>query len=337
MLNIGRCRLYAGAEREYSVRTLDLVGRSVVVDMLGLLTLDWRRLARWHNNPSSFTDADFATLTHSGINMFHPAVDLNDGDPHYATRRWLTKWNRFLSAQPAHFLPVAATADLTTAKQEGKISVLLGMQNSDHFRSPDDVNLFYSMGQRLSQLTYNSRNQIGSGCTERQDRGLTELGFEVVERMNALGMVVDVSHAGEQTCMDAFAASSKPVLITHSNCKALMPHPRCKSDEVIKAMANTGGVMGLTCLRAFVSRRDDAGLDDALDHFDHAARVAGVEHIGIGSDTDLGPRGAVIRSLNHPRRVFDITEGLIRRRYTDEQIGLVLGGNFRRALLSILG
>jgi membrane dipeptidase len=225
MINLGRCRLAAAAP--YSVRAIDVVGRSLVIDMLGLLTLDWQKVASWHRSPATFSAADLQAFRDSGIDVFHPAVDLNQDNPYAATEKWLTSWNDFLAAHPDAFLPVLKRSDLKEAQQSRKIGVLLGMQNSDHFRTPDDVGKFYALGQRLSQITYNSRNRLGFGCAEREDRGVTELGFQVIERMNSAGMIIDVSHAGEQTCLDAFAGSSRPVLITHSNCRALVPHPRC--------------------------------------------------------------------------------------------------------------
>ena len=343
MINLGRCTLYAAAPRQYSARAVDIVGRSLVIDMLGLLTLDWQKVASWHRQPASFSTADLQAFRDSGIDVFHPAVDLNQDDAHSATERWLKSWNTFLSEHTDVFVPVLKCSDLPAAKQNKKIGILLGMQNSDHFRSPEDVDRFHALGQRLSQLTYNSRNRLGFGCTDRSDGGVTELGFQVIERMNAVGMVIDVSHAGEQTCFDTFAGSNKPVLITHSNCRALVPHPRCKSDEVIRGMAKTGGVMGITGVRAFVSRRENVRIADVLDHFDHVVRVAGIEHVGVGSDTDLGGRDAQLRrrglrnridvpGLNHARRIFDLVEGLIDRGYTDRHIELILGGNFVRAL-----
>jgi membrane dipeptidase len=159
-------------------------------------------------------------------------------------------------------------------------------------------------------------------------------------------MVVDVSHCSERTCLDAFAASRRPVLITHSNCRKLAASPRCKSDAVIRAMAGRGGVMGITSVAAFVSRRSPATLDDVLDHFDHVLRVAGVEHVGLGSDLAhdaVDPRTGralaryAVRGLPPARRVFDLTEGLIRRGYDDRSIELILGGNFQRVLGEIWG
>ena len=119
--------------------------------------------------------------------------------------------------------------------------MLLGVQNAEHFRTADDVDLFYAAGQRVSQLTYNARNLIGNGSTERRDEGISDFGVAIVERMNKAGMAVDVSHCGDRTTLDAFEVEKRPVLITHSNCRALVPgHPRCKTDEAIRKMARRG-------------------------------------------------------------------------------------------------
>ncbi len=214
------------------------------------------------------------------------------------------------------------------------------MQDANHLRDLGDLDAFYQMGQRLTQLTYNAKNRLGDGCKVASDRGLTAFGQQVVARMNAIGMAIDVSHCGEKTTLDAIAASNKPVLITHSNCKALAPGvARCKTNEAIVAAARKGGVIGLTGIRHFVRAKDPVTMEDALDHFDHAIKIAGVEHVGLGSDTDLDGRGpqADIAGLNRANRVFELTEGLIRRGYTDDHIALILGGNFQRALNEIWG
>ena len=228
--------------------------------------------------------------------------------------------------------------DLARAKAAGKIGIILGMQDANHLRDIKDVDAIYGMGQRLTQLTYNSKNRLGAGCKASLDRGLTAFGQEVVARMNAIGMAIDVSHCGEKTTLDGIAASRKPVLITHSNCKALAPGvARCKPDEAIVAAARKGGVIGLTGVRHFVRAKDPVTIEDALDHFDHVVKIAGIEHVGLGSDTDLAGRGpqSDIAGLNHVNRIFELTEGLIRRGYTDQHIGLILGGNFQRALNEI--
>ena len=348
LLNLGRCRLFGGT-REYSTRAIDLVGHSAVVDMLGLLTLDWPKLDRWHSDPATFTPADAQKLRTSGTTVFHPAVQLNQDPPDTSAVRWFRLWNSFVESHPGDLLRIDTVADVALSKTTGRTGIVLGMQNSDHFRSAADVALFHGLGQRISQLTYNLSNKLGCGCAERRDTGLTAFGADIVSAMNCAGMAIDVSHAGERTTLDAIAASSRPVLITHSNCRALVPHPRCKSDQAIRAMAARGSVMGLTGIRVFVSRSEPATLHDLLDHYDHIARLVGVEHLGIGSDSDPDGRDSRVRrgrgrripleisGIDHSRRVFDLTEGLLRRGYTNRHIELILGGNVRRVLSEIWG
>jgi membrane dipeptidase len=254
---------------------------------------------------------------------------------------------------------IDSPADLDRVKTSGKIGVLIGVQNSEHFRNVEDVELFHGLGQRVSQLTYNARNRIGDGSTERTNVGLSDFGVSIVEKMNTVGMAVDVSHSGDQTTLDACAVSKKPVLFTHSNVRALNPsHPRCKTDEAIRAMAKTGGVMGITGVRMFVKRDEPTTIEHFLDHYDHVAKLIGPEHLGIGSDIDLdgyddmpaeenrrlraGYKGSYgfrdkidIEGIGHPKRVYDLTEGLIRRKYSDADIRGILGGNFRRVLTQI--
>jgi membrane dipeptidase len=344
MINRGRCRLFADDRTEHSARAVDLVHRSLALDMLGLLTLDWPKLYRWHKEPQRFGEADLSKLQGSGVRVFHPAVEPHQTDPHESILRWMNGWNRFLAGHPGELLRIDAASDLKRVHDEGKIGILIGFQNSDHFRTVDDVALFHGLGQRVSQLTYNVSNRIGSGCKDPQNRGLTEYGVRIVAAMNRVGMAVDISHCSERTALDAIAAAKKPVLITHSNCQALVPHPRCKSNAVIRAMAARGGVMGITIIPAFVGRRLPVTLSNVLDHFDHVARLAGVEHVGIGSDCDIDaidprtnrvrPRYEV-RGLRLARRTFAIAEGLLRRGYGEREVEMVLGGNFQRALKEI--
>lgn len=344
MINRGGFDLFADGRNDISARAIELVGRSMVIDMLGLLTLDWPKLYGWQRQPATFSQADFLKLRKTGIRVFHPAVEPNEPNAYEAALRWTTGWNRFLGAHPQYLVRVDAAADFKRAGEEGKIGILIGFQNADHFRTADDVETFHKVGQRVSQLTYNTRNRLGCGCKEPKDGGLTSYGAEIVAAMNRVGMVVDISHSAERTSLDAIRVSRKPVLITHSNCRALVAHPRCKSDKVIRAVAERGGVMGITVIPAFLKSGKPARIDDVLDHVDHVARVAGIEHVGLGSDADvdaIDPRTNRVRprynvlGLKHPSRVFELAEGLIKRGYTDQQIEMVLGGNFQRALNEI--
>jgi len=359
MLNRGRFRLFAQSAQEYSARAIALVQRSTVVDMLSVFTLNFPLQDKWVADPESFTADQFQRFRDSGINVFHPAIGLGGTDAYQTALQWFAGWNGFLAGNDDRLMRIDSGADFGRVKASGKVGVILGLQNAAHFRRPDDVNLFRGLGQRVAQLTYNSRNLIGNGSTERRDEGLSDYGVAIVERMNQVGMAVDVSHCGDRTTLDAFEVSKRPVLITHSNCRALVPgHPRVKTDEAIRAMAKSGGVMGITAVRMFVRDREPTSVEHVLDHFDHVAKIAGPEYLGVGSDIDLdgyddmppeanrqlraGYKGSYgfrekidVEGLDHPKRMFDLTEGLIRRKYTDSQIEGILGGNFVRVLSTL--
>jgi membrane dipeptidase len=345
-INRGRFSLFASTGAEYSSQTIDIVRESVVIDMLGLLTLDYKKLASWRTKPSGFLPAEFQRLKDSGITIFHPAVGYTDGNIYEESLKDITGWNIFVAANPSEFLRIDNVSDLVNAKKLGKMGIIIGQQNSGHFRTVADVDAFYAMGQRVSQLTYGP-NRIGGGSTDPHDSGLTSYGEEIVGRMNALGMAVDISHCADKTTLDAIEASEKPVLITHSNCRALMKSSaRCKSDAAIQKMAAKGGVMGITMVRFFVGASDKVTMENVLDHIDHVVRLAGVEHAGIGTDVDLdgrdhgSPGNANARKndldgVAYQKKIFDVTEGLLRRNYAREDIKLILGGNFQRALNEI--
>jgi membrane dipeptidase len=343
MIQRGRFCLSAQTRFPYSLLTLDLVQRTTVIDMLGLLTLNYAKLCSWETEPGCFQPRDFEKLKASGITIFHPAVGFTGGDACASSLRDITGWNHFIASHPKDFLRVDCAADFQLAKASGKIGILIGQQNSLHFRALADVDRFYQLGQRVSQLTYDD-NAIGGGSTDPRDRGLSEYGAQIIARMNTLGMAVDVSHCSDRTTLDAINASKKPVLVTHSNCRALVPgSARCKTDEAIRLLAAKGGIMGITMVRKFVEESGSATIENVLDHIDHVAGLVGVEHVGIGSDVDLDGRDANIRpkkrfdldGIDYSQKIFDLTEGLIRRKYSRENIALILGGNFERALSAI--
>ncbi len=356
MVNRGRFSLFANSPVEYSAKAIELVQRSVVIDMLSPFKIS---SSPWLSSPDTFKQADFQRFKDSSINVFHIAVGTGGPEAHMNTLKYVASWDSFIANHDQWLMRVDSADDLNRVKASGKVGVLIGVQNSEHFRTPADVDLFYALGQRVSQLTYNTRNMIGNGSTERRDEGVSDFGVAIIERMNKLGMAVDVSHCGDKTTLDAFDISKKPVLITHSNCRALAPgHPRCKTDEAIKKMGAAGSVMGITGVRMFVKNEEPTTIEDYLNHFDHVRKLVGSEHLGVGSDIDLdgyddmpeaenkrlraGYKGSYgfrdkidIEGVDHPKRMFDLTEGFIRRKYSDKEIEMILGGNFKRVLSQI--
>ena len=359
MVNFGRFQVFANVATEYSTRAIDLVRQSTVVDMLSLLTLDFNKQGRWMADPESFTAADIQPFKDSGINIIHPAIGIGGQTSYTDALQFFGSWNGFIADRDEYFMRIDSAGDIDRVKKSGKLGVILGLQNSDQFRTVNDVDFFRGLGQRVSQLTYNSRNLIGNGSTERRDEGISDFGVSIIERMNKVGMAVDVSHCGDRTTLDAFEISKKPVLITHSNCRTLAGgHPRDKTDEAIKRVGQAGSVMGITGVRMFVKATEPTTIEDALDHFDHVRNLIGAQHLGVGSDIDLygydsmppelnrklranykgsyGFREKIdIEGLNRPQRMFDLTEGLIRRKYSDGDIQGILGGNFARVLKQI--
>ena len=356
-VNIGRYRVFAAAPDEYSERAIRLVNESLVIDMLSLLDMD-RAIAGYDRgeNPFAFTRDELLAIRASGIDVFHPAIGMGGPDVQRDVMASFAGYSGLVADYPDLLARVDSVADLDALQGSGRIGIVLGVQNSDHFQRVDDVRRYYYAGQRVSQLTYNSQNRIASGSTDRADGGVSDFGATIITAMNEIGMAVDVSHCGDRTTLDAFEVSTKPVLITHSNCRALVPgHPRCKTDEAIRAMAASGGVMGITAVRNFVRNEEPTTIEHFVDHVDHVAKLVGIEHVGVGTDSDLdgyddlpqdlyarlrvGYKASYafrdkidIEGLDHPKKMYDLTEALIRRGYGDGDIQRILGGNFRRAL-----
>ncbi len=351
MLNFGSFRAFADGTRDYSTRAIDLVNRSLVIDMLGVLKIDFR--------PEAYADplspAEIAAFRASGITGFHNAIGTGGPDVREETLAFLAGWMGFAARNSDLFSVVDTAADLDRAKAAGKVAVIMGIQNAAHFRGPEDVKTFYQLGQRCSQLTYNSQNLLGTGATDRVDGGVSDFGASIIAAMNEIGMLVDVSHCGDRTTLDAIEISAKPVAITHSNCRALNDHPRLKTDEAIRKLAAKGGVMGITGVRNFVSKTEPTTVEHIVDHIDHVVKLVGIDHVGIGSDSDLNGYDDMpadqrkelmgmykasyafrdkldTDGFDHPKKIFDLTEALIRRGYSDAAIEAVLGGNFRRLL-----
>ena len=361
-INRGSFQLFASSTDRYSAKVIELVTENLVIDMLGLLSLNGETRKRWGPDGKGISNSDIKIFKSSGINVFHNAYGVGGKTQTEAKMNVLNyvgNLNGIIANRPDVFMRIDSIKDMQEVMKNRKTGVMIGVQNADHFISPDDVNLFNDLGQRVSQLTYNSRNMIGNGATERMDGGISDFGESIIKRMNEVGMAIDVSHCGDQTTLDAFEISKKPVLITHSNVRSLNPnHPRCKTDEAIIKMAKAGSVVGITNVRNFVKATEPTTIEHLLDQYDHVRDLVGSEHLGVGSDIDLYGYDAMpkkqydalkamykgsyafrekidIEGIDHPKRMFDLTAGLIRRKYSNREIRGILGQNFKRVLANI--
>ncbi|HID50503.1 MAG TPA: membrane dipeptidase [Anaerolineae bacterium] len=249
-------------------------------------------------------------------------------------------------------MQVTETADIFAAKKNGRTGLILGFQDTAPLGDNLDMLAVYRrLGVRIIQLTYNFENLVGFGCQAPEDKGLTDFGREVVAEMNRLGILIDLSHCGPQTTLDAIELSQTPVAITHANAYAQFPHPRNKTDEAIRALAAKGGVIGALSFPAMLTQNLPATLDDYLDAVDYLVNLVGVDHVGLGPDfmeemtaetmaivlDGLPPDVVALLTKMPPVQDFasvadmpNVTRGLLERGYSKSDARQIIGGNWLR-------
>ena len=201
------------------------------------------------------------------------------------TMEIIAKWLEIERAGKQKIRIAKSVADIRAAKAQGEVAIVLHFQGADPIEDElDFLNVFHAAGLRVMQLTYNSRNRLGDGCFEPSDAGLSKFGRKVIRRMEDLAMAVDLSHAGARTALEATEAATRPVVVTHANARALLDTPRNISDDLIRAVAASGGVIGVCAAPFFLTRVGDATLDMLIDHVVYIAELVGVHHVGLGFD-----------------------------------------------------
>lgn len=271
------------------------------------------------------------------------------------------EYDRLIEKEDEFWTKATRIADVDRARDEGRIAIFYLFQNSTQFgRELDNVDVFYGLGVRSSQITYNWQNWAGAGCDEESGSGLTRFGHELVEKMNDVGMLIDLSHAGMRTMADTIQASRQPVIISHTCCKALYDHNRNTTDENMRAAADKGGLVGITQMRPFMTRQIDDAVHFYYEHIEHAIDVAGSDHVCIGSDRDhrrlqlteeyldelrreegenfdraMWP--LYFEELNGPRRMETIWDGLASRGMSDDQLEKLFGTNLYRLYADVIG
>ena len=311
-----------------------------------------------------YSDAMIANARASGITAVNVTVSGggNTGAAAFeGTMRALAFLDRELNAHPEAFVSVRSVADIRRAKNERKIGLIAGFQDATMLEGDlSRVDLFSNLGVKIIQLTYNVRNLVGDGCLEPGDAGLSNFGRQVVARMNERGMMVDTSHCGQRTTLDAIAMSTKPVVATHSGCKAINDVPRSKTDEQIRKLADKGGMIGIYMM-PFLRASGQPMATDLIAHIEHAVKVGGEDAVGIGSDLSTTPLDLTpefrrlhaefvrqrrrqgisapgedeqvynyVADLNVPRRLELIGDALSARGHSAARIEKILGGNWMR-------
>jgi membrane dipeptidase len=266
--------------------------------------------------------------------------------------------DQLIEDRPEVLLKVRTIAELKRCKPEHRMGVIYSFEAASPLGDQlDRIALFRGLGVRVMQLCYNRKSPFGVGCLDGETGGLTDLGLQAIAKMNELGVAVDLSHANTQTTAEGIAASKKPPVITHAGCRAVYMHPRNKEDRELKALADKGGVIGIYMLPFLTASPKQPMLADYMQHMEHALKVCGEEHVGVGSDVpfesfsasdikeveaDVAKRKAAgvsapgedrppyIPDLNTPRKMELIADALLKRGYSARTTEKVLGANFVR-------
>ena len=304
--------------------------------------------------------ATASAVKSSGLTALKATIGGSDGD-FAQTTAMLDGYDAGIRLSPDVFMKIGQASDFQLAKRNGKVGIIYSFEGVGMLEGKlDRIDHFLARGVRVMQLSYNKPSVFASGVLSPQpSAGLTALGREAVQRMNALGVSLDLSHCDEPSTLTALAASNMPALITHAGCDAVHAHPRNKSDAVLRATADKGGVVGIYDLSFLAEAPKQPTLDDYLRHMSHALDVCGEDHVGIGSDAllmpfdtspasmaewnkDIAARKAsgvgapgegpppFVVGLNRPDRCFLIADALEQRGYKARTIEKVLGLNFQR-------
>ena len=325
-------------------QAVDLYRRSIVIDGLNV--------SNWHSPAvSESLRAGDVTAINATIAVFENFTQEMDR---------IAWWRRRFETDGS-VVQILSGADVLSAKKNGQTGVIFGWQNASPLEN--DLNrlaLFHHLGVRIIQLTYNERNLLGNGCWERNDDGLSSFGADVVREMDRLGILIDLSHVGDRTTLDAIESSEQPVAATHSNARSFFDHPRNKTDDALRLIAEKGGVIGATSWPPFLRKGFASTLTDFGDAIDDMVERVGIDHVGIGSDytqdqtkewfdvlmsfqgTKFNPRRheypdtvTHTAGLETPDKLPNVAVELARRGYGETDITKVLGGNWLRLFTEV--
>ena len=275
----------------------------------------------------------------------------------------MAAWLRRFDERADTIVQATSVKDILSAKETGKTGVIVGWQNAGPIENDlDRLELFHRLGVRIIQITYNERNLLGNGCWERTDDGLSNFGVDAVREMDRLGILIDLSHVGDRTTLEAAELSANPVACTHANARSFYEHRRNKTDDALRLIAEKGGVIGATAWPMFLRKGWESSLSDYIDAIDDMVERVGIDHVGIGTDYTQGqtkeffdwlisqqgtkpsPRRASYpevpfhpEGLETPDKMPVVAVELEKRGYGEADIGKILGGNWMRLFQQVWG
>ena len=308
-------------------------------------------------NVSNWRSPDvYRSLHQGGVTAINATISIFEKYAEAVDR--ISMWLRIFGERADTLAHVTSADDILNAKESGRTGVVFGWQNAGPIENDlDRLEVFHRLGVRIIQLTYNERNLLGNGCWERTDEGLSNFGLDAVREMNRLGILIDLSHVGDRTTLDAIEGSRQPVACTHANARSFVDNVRNKTDEALKLIAEGGGVIGANAFPPFLPNGFLSTLPDFIDAIDDLVERVGIDHVGIGTDytqdqpkefldtimafqgTRFNPRRleypeTVVHpeGMETPDKLSNVSSELLLRGYAEEDVRKVLGGNWLRLL-----
>jgi membrane dipeptidase len=330
-----------------------LFNEAIVID--GLNTSNWGE------------EGIFRDLRDGGLTAVNASVAVWEG--FQETMDLTASWLHWFADYAAYIRPIRRVADIRTAKGEGRTGIILGWQNTSPVEN--DIRrfrLFHELGVRVVQLTYNERNLFGDGCWEPNDGGLSHIGRAAIGEMNELGILIDLSHVGDRTVLETIEHSKQPVAFTHANARSQFDHPRNKTDEAIRKLAQGGGVVGANAIPGHHPNAYESTLEDYLQTVDYLVQMVGIDHVAIGTDFcmgrtlewfgwigrshGLGPTPVppkyqdemeipqpyrALHGFSSPLEFVNVADGLLSLGYDEEATRKILGENWLRLFGQVWG
>lgn len=313
-----------------------------------LVVIDGLQYSNWNRTI-------FEQLREGGVSMVHATIVYHEQIRD--TLKRIAEWNLHFENNADLIMPVRSTADIRLAKQLGKVGIMFGAQNCSPIE--DDIGMVEVMRElnmMIMQLTYNNQSLLASGCYEAVDSGVTRFGKQVIQEMNRVGMVIDMSHSAERSTLEAIELSQRPIVISHANPNSFHQAKRNKSDTVLRALGESGGLLGFSLYPFHLKNGSDCTLDDFCNMVAHTADLMGIDHIGIGTDLcqeqplsvlewmrngswskekDYGEGSKNNADWPKPLQWFrdsrdfpNITNGLLQRGFNNDEVAKVMGLNW---------